>query len=150
PLENPDLKRFDEVLQKGQEVFLCDNALLAALAALPIGRYQVFRSKAQDTEIPVTTLDKAVKQLAKGLQPQKAPPPMPVTTQKVNDVMQQLRSLEHCRAPERMPAMLDGSPERYVAFQNGLLNLETFEWRSHTPAWFSSVCLPYEYQPDAP
>jgi P4 family phage/plasmid primase-like protien len=32
-----------------------------------------------------------------------------------------------------------------VAFENGLLDLETMELRSLTPDWFSSICLPYRY-----
>jgi putative DNA primase/helicase len=46
--------------------------------------------------------------------------------------------------------MLDGSERRYIAFENGLLDLESFKLDSHTPAWFSSVCLPYAYDPEAP
>jgi putative DNA primase/helicase len=150
PLDDPELKRFNETVQKGEEVVLCDAALLSALAPLEPGRYQLFRKQAQGAGISATALDRAVQRLAKGVKSKTPPTPMPVTVHKVQDVMQQLRSLEHCRAPERMPAMLDGSEERYIAFENGLLNLETFDWRPHTPAWFSSVCLPYEYNADAP
>lgn len=46
------------------------------------------------------------------------------------------------------------APDRIVAFQNGLLDLDAYlggEHRliPHSPLWFSLSCLPHEYDPDA-
>ena len=55
------------------------------------------------------------------------------------------------------PSWLGGDPElrNYLAMRNGLLDIdallrgEAAPLRSHSPLWFSPVCLPYAFDPDA-
>jgi putative DNA primase/helicase len=44
-----------------------------------------------------------------------------------------------------------GEPANYLAFQNGILNLDqpSAGLRKHTPDWFSRTCLPFNYSPEA-
>lgn len=43
------------------------------------------------------------------------------------------------------------SPEHIIPFQNGLLDIETddFKFLQHSPFWLSKTCLPHPYIPDA-
>jgi P4 family phage/plasmid primase-like protien len=45
------------------------------------------------------------------------------------------------------PAPFDA--KNLVTYQNGLLDLATSTLHPHTPAWCSTYCLPYEYDPSA-
>ncbi len=51
------------------------------------------------------------------------------------------------------PCWLDGRPSpgpgSVVAFANGLLDLDTMTLHDHTPLWFSTMCLPHDYDPSA-
>lgn len=55
------------------------------------------------------------------------------------------------------PCWLNGSTSRgrFIAVANGLLNVDRLldgdgdALQAHSPHWFSSVCAPYDYQPDA-
>jgi putative DNA primase/helicase len=50
----------------------------------------------------------------------------------------------------RIPSWLpDRSQPKIIAFRNTLLDLDTGERLPHTPDWFSSVCLPFDYDPAA-
>jgi P4 family phage/plasmid primase-like protien len=74
-----------------------------------------------------------------------------VTNKLVGDAMQALKSEAHVDPGFEMPAMLPGGEKRpVIAFKNGLFDHEKRELLRHTPAWFSPVCLPYDYDPKAP
>jgi P4 family phage/plasmid primase-like protien len=47
------------------------------------------------------------------------------------------------------PGHLSDPGRKFIAFANGLLDLNTDEFIDHTPDWFSTVCLPFEYDPEA-
>jgi P4 family phage/plasmid primase-like protien len=47
-----------------------------------------------------------------------------------------------------MPSMIGQGARDLLALKNGLLDLDTGELLPHTPDWFSSTCLPYEYDPE--
>jgi putative DNA primase/helicase len=48
----------------------------------------------------------------------------------------------HCSLPsERL--------QNYIAFRNGLFDVDTGKLLPHTPNWFSTSCLPYDYDPKA-
>lgn len=46
--------------------------------------------------------------------------------------------------------LIPGKDGRYIALRNGLLDLDTFELRAHTSAYFTRHGLPVAYTPDAP
>src|SRR5262249_34494978 len=69
---SPELSRFDTTLAKGEAVFLCDTALLRALAplaSLEPGRYELYRNKAKEEGIRVAAMDRIVKTLAGSVKP---------------------------------------------------------------------------------
>lgn len=55
----------------------------------------------------------------------------------------------------QMPFWQDQRAGLSLAFRNGIVTLEDLMsqqpdcLRSHSPAWFSPICLPYDYRPDA-
>jgi len=62
-----------------------------------------------------------------------------------------------CTVPleTKVPAFIDGrreSPTRVIAFRSGLLdftNLQNMKLQPHSAAWFSTSCLPYDFDPEA-
>jgi len=81
-----------------------------------------------------------------------------VSTGMVSNIMQAVTG--ECMIPETtpMPSWIDPQEDHqryHVAFRNGLLDVEEFlagradGLRSHTPDWFSPICLPYEFDPSA-
>ena len=83
----------------------------------------------------------------------------PVTKGLVHNVINALASLEGLRVPDTvtLPAWLGEPPEdrEYLAVENGLLDVPAFLTHTsvvlqrHTPEWFTSVCLPYAFDPEA-
>jgi len=68
----------------------------------------------------------------------------------VNNVIANVESLIHISEERTFNEFLDGKNRgRFLCMKNGLLNLENRQLISHTPAFFSVVQLPYEYDPDA-
>jgi putative DNA primase/helicase len=80
--------------------------------------------------------------------------------QSVANLIAQLRAVVHVDPDEAMPCWLnkeagDPDPGKVIAFRNGLLDVDRYlltgddQLIPHTPRWFSSVCLPYDYDPKA-
>jgi len=68
----------------------------------------------------------------------------------VNDVIANIQPLIHIGESIQLNSFLDGIDRgRFLSLKNGLLNLETRELINHTPNYFTTVCLPYDYDPDA-
>jgi P4 family phage/plasmid primase-like protien len=94
---------------------------------------------------------------ARSLGEKGAGPTPKVTVTLVSNVLQALGS--HVIVPERVPTgvWLDANPapRNYLAFGNGLLDLDAFfaggrtPLLSHTCRWFSPVLLPYEFDAEA-
>jgi len=76
------------------------------------------------------------------------------TRNKVADVIEALRAVAYLGSEIEPPALLDPNvqipPENLVSCQNGLLHLPVGKLYSHTPAFFSTFSLPFDYDPDAP
>lgn len=73
-----------------------------------------------------------------------------VTTTLVHNILQALASLALQPSNTPMPSYLSrGDHADLLAVANGLLDLNTLEMGSHTPDWFSTACLPYDYDPEA-
>lgn len=73
-----------------------------------------------------------------------------VTRNLANDVIANIQPLVHIGESFQLNSFLDGIDRgRFLCLQNGLLNLETRELIPHTPNYFTTVCLPYDYEPDA-
>ncbi|MBN2183152.1 MAG: hypothetical protein JW715_14670 [Sedimentisphaerales bacterium] len=75
---------------------------------------------------------------------------VPVKTSFVSNVILNLQPKIHIRETQQLNTFLD-SVDRgcFLCLQNGLLNLETRELTPHTPNYFTTVCLPYAYDPNA-
>jgi P4 family phage/plasmid primase-like protien len=88
-----------------------------------------------------------------GEQPRRYPPRLSVRKVSgglVKNVREALASLT--LVPDRVPqpSLLPAGEETdLLALRNGLLDPRTRELRPHTPDYFSTVCLPYEYDPAA-
>jgi P4 family phage/plasmid primase-like protien len=68
----------------------------------------------------------------------------------VNNTRLALEALCLVRGTVLLPSLLPhGKAADLLALSNGLLDLDTGELRPHTPKWFSLVCLPYAFDPDA-
>jgi len=68
----------------------------------------------------------------------------------VGNTLQALEGLTLQRGHVDMPALLcSGGGSNLLAVDNGLLDLDGGELQEHTADWFSTVCLPYAYNPDA-
>lgn len=89
-----------------------------------------------------------------------APPTVPpVTTTLVTNVMQALAGDVLYPADTPQPSWRgdDPGPRNWVALGNGILGVDAFlagaemddALRRHSPHWFSPVCLPYRFDPDA-
>lgn len=84
--------------------------------------------------------------------PKKKPPRLePVTVTVVNNVLQALNGL--CSLADEPPCWIDGGsgtdPANVIAFQNGLLDVVTGEFRGPTPTFFTFNAMPYTYDPNA-
>jgi P4 family phage/plasmid primase-like protien len=86
------------------------------------------------------------------------PPKVPkVTTGMVSNVLQALGGEVLLSVDTPQPAWLGEVPEprNYLAMANGLLDVDAFLAGAekvllpHTPTWFSPVCLPYDFAPEA-
>lgn len=84
------------------------------------------------------------------------PPPFAtkVTTQLVGNVFQALQGECLISGDFTMPTWLDSrsdKPLEFISLQNGILNIEEFtsgretDLIPHTPAWFSTCCLPFAF-----
>ncbi len=75
------------------------------------------------------------------------------TTNSVNQVLDALRAVCQLEGTIRPPAWLDDlarpPASGVIACQNGLLHLQTRTLRAHTPIFFSTTALPYDFDPDA-
>jgi P4 family phage/plasmid primase-like protien len=80
-----------------------------------------------------------------------APRPPAIGKTLVANVLQALKSISLRRANEvGLPSLLpDGKRANLLGLTNGLLDLDAYQLRPHTPDWFSLVCLPYAYDPAA-
>ncbi len=81
----------------------------------------------------------------------------------VTNMIGNLRGLTLIRSPESMPFRVnavatDGSasvtPESLIGFKNGTLSMDKLiageiQLDEHSPLWFSTTVLPYDYDPDA-
>jgi P4 family phage/plasmid primase-like protien len=75
---------------------------------------------------------------------------MAVRVSLVRDVTLALQAQALLEGACAMPCLLpDGKAHNYLALDNGVLDLDAQVLQPHTPDWFSSVCLPYSYEPDA-
>lgn len=78
------------------------------------------------------------------------PSPLSVTSSLTRNTLQALEGLTLQPSTVGMPSCLaSGETPNWLALTNGLLDLDTDELHRHTPAWFSTVCLPYRYDPQA-
>jgi P4 family phage/plasmid primase-like protien len=142
PLPEVDLApldRLDGVLAQPGAIFT-DPALMAALAQVrkkEPTRYAGLRQKIKDVE-RIGDVEAA---LPKPPHRAKRPDAEAVTPGKVAAVMQQLEGLPECQVEE--------SDEPLIALTNGLLDLRTREMRPHTAKFFSTLCLPFPYDPSA-
>jgi P4 family phage/plasmid primase-like protien len=68
----------------------------------------------------------------------------------VRNTLHALEALSLRRGTVSLPSMLpEGREAGLLGLANGLLDLEAARLLSHTPDWFSLVCLPYAYDPGA-
>jgi P4 family phage/plasmid primase-like protien len=81
-----------------------------------------------------------------------------VTLNLVSNVLQALQSVVMIPADQDTPCWLTNPTDhgRTIAMANGLVDIDRLldqtggpVLQRHTPDWFSPVCLPYAYQPDA-
>lgn len=80
-----------------------------------------------------------------------------ITRGVVSNIMAAFRAQTIIPADRAQPLWLNGRehPENFIAVQNGILNIdavlrgESNVLTPHTPLWFSSVCLPYPFEPKA-
>ena len=81
--------------------------------------------------------------------------PFNPTTTKVNNILDALRSEIYLDVEKNAPFWTPPSepketPASYLAFRNGVLDLETRELQPHTPAFFIINTVPFDYDPKAP
>jgi P4 family phage/plasmid primase-like protien len=77
----------------------------------------------------------------------------PVTQKLLGDVLQALKGVALVDGGverERGVMLPQGEKRPLIAFKNGLFDPEKRKLYKHTPAWFSTVCMPYDYDPKAP
>jgi P4 family phage/plasmid primase-like protien len=85
-----------------------------------------------------------------GPRPGRAPVPLPVNRSLVGNTLQAFESLCTIRGDVPMNSLLpEGRQEDRLALANGLLDPDEGALRPHTPDWFSTVCLPFAYEPAA-
>jgi P4 family phage/plasmid primase-like protien len=142
PLPTADLaplERLDAVLAVPGSIYT-DSALMAALAQVrrqdPV-RYAGLRERIKRRE----NIGPVEHALPKPPQRAKRPKPEHVNPAKVAAVMQHLEALPECRAEE--------AEDKLVALKNGLLDVQTEKVHPHTALRFSTLCLPFEFDPKA-
>jgi putative DNA primase/helicase len=71
---------------------------------------------------------------------------------KITSLLDALAALVHLPEGEPMPSWLDGRlyDGRVVAVANGLLDVSQRKLLGHTPAFFNSTAVPFDYDPEAP
>jgi len=75
---------------------------------------------------------------------------IPIKISLVSNVLLNIEPLVHIRETQQLNTFLDGVDRgRFLSLQNVLLNLETREPSPHTANYFTTVCLPYPYDPAA-
>jgi P4 family phage/plasmid primase-like protien len=80
----------------------------------------------------------------------KKPTRHPVTEHLVNEVLAELRAQSQVPGAFNMPCMLpEGKEPHLLTFTNGLLDVGTGKLLPHSRDWFSTVCIPYAYDPTA-
>lgn len=73
-----------------------------------------------------------------------------VTRNFVTNVISNIEAMVHIKETQELNTFLDRVDRgRFLSLKNGLLNLDTRELLSPTPNYFTAVCLPYNYDPDA-
>jgi putative DNA primase/helicase len=72
------------------------------------------------------------------------------TDKKVRDVTKALGALVYLNGSINAPAWIDGDGPDVVPVANGLLDLEHRTLYPHTPNYFSTHVLPFDYEVDAP
>ncbi|MGP5241966.1 DNA primase family protein [Corynebacterium flavescens] len=78
------------------------------------------------------------------------PKPWAPTPAKVSNIMEPLAILTRIPDATPAPVWLDGTaPAPLVSMNNGLLNIRTRELTGHTPAFFNTWALEFDYIPDA-
>jgi putative DNA primase/helicase len=78
--------------------------------------------------------------------------PFDPTKARIGNICHALGRAAYVDARLDAPVWLDGrddSAAQYVALENGLLNLESRRLIGHTPCYFSTLALPYAYDPEA-
>jgi putative DNA primase/helicase len=66
----------------------------------------------------------------------------------VSSILDALKAVVSKSSQIQMPTWLSGGPD-VIAFNNGLMNVETGSLLPHTPNWFSTHCLPHDFSPVA-
>jgi P4 family phage/plasmid primase-like protien len=141
--ENPTLKYLNETYY-----IWCDGAYLEVRPSIVRGELTNLVKREFEAGY-----QEAVAFHASQQDPKKKPPRLePVTVTVVNNVMQALAGL--CTINVEPPCWIDDvdgpDPSRVVSFRNGLLDVETGEFRVPTPAFFTLNAMPYDYNPAAP
>lgn len=79
------------------------------------------------------------------------PPKRPLVTRHlVNEVLAELQSSTLIPGAFALPCMLpDGRSVGLLAMKNGLLDVKSGELQPHSPEWFSTVAIPYPFDPGA-
>jgi hypothetical protein len=62
----------------------------------------------------------------------------------LQDAMLALKSLTMLSGNTPMPSWLNGRGGNWLAFRNGLLDIDSRQLQPHSLQWFSTVCLPYD------
>ena len=78
--------------------------------------------------------------------------PWAPSRRKIGDLLDALAAVAHLAEDVHMPAWLDGTAFEgtLVSVANGLLDVATRALMAHTPTFFNSTSVPFEYNPDAP
>jgi putative DNA primase/helicase len=73
------------------------------------------------------------------------------TRHKIGDLLEALQSITILSDQYQQPCWLDGRESGpIVSVANGLLDIETRKLYAHTPNYFGTVSVPFNYEPDAP
>jgi len=73
-----------------------------------------------------------------------------ITPHLINSVLANIAPMVHIKETQGLNTFLSGQPKgRFISLSNGILNFETHELLPHTPNFFNTSCLPYNYDPKA-
>jgi putative DNA primase/helicase len=79
------------------------------------------------------------------------PVPWAPTRRKIGDLMEALAAITLLPQDFEQPCFLDGRASgQIVAVKNGLLDIDSRQLYTHTPLYFSTVSVPFPYDPAAP